>query len=71
MHLDAPSEKNHLQAKGIRPHGEVGSELSRVNHLEDELTRVTRGIREAMWVLQAQTWEGSASKNDMMSLLTA
>ena len=65
MHLeDSLSEKNELQAKILRLQDETGSISSRASHLEDELVRVTRGISEAMQVLQVhQTQEGSASKH--------
>jgi chromosome segregation ATPase len=65
MHLeDSLGEKNEMQAEILRLQDELGGVSSRASHLEDELVRVTRRIREAMQVLQVhQTQEGSASEH--------
>ncbi|OQE52227.1 hypothetical protein PENNAL_c0492G03197 [Penicillium nalgiovense] len=65
MHLkDFLREKNEMQAEILRLQGELGGVSSRASHLEDELVRVTRGIREAMQVLEVhQTREGSAAEH--------
>jgi chromosome segregation ATPase len=61
---DSLSEKSQFQAEILRLQDEIGGISSRASHLEDELVRVTGGIREAMQVLQVhQTQEGSASKH--------
>ncbi|OQD94907.1 hypothetical protein PENSOL_c023G00896 [Penicillium solitum] len=65
IHLeDSLSEKNEIQAEILRLQDELGGISSRANHLEDELVRVTFGIREAMQVLQVhQMQERTASKH--------
>ncbi|CAG8231427.1 unnamed protein product [Penicillium salamii] len=65
MHLEnSLSKKNEMQAEILRLQDELDGVSSRASHLEDELVRVTRGIREAMQVLQVhQTQEGSASEH--------
>ncbi|CAG8278537.1 unnamed protein product, partial [Penicillium olsonii] len=66
MHVeDSLSEKNKMQVEILRLQDELGGVSSRASHLENELDRVTRGIREAMHVLQVhQIQGGSASEHE-------